>query len=87
MTVTSSDLARELPELIAALDRRVRCVEEAGEDAVARGAAALCEKAARRVGGQNAPAAWPSWSPFKFRRRIPAFTYRGRLGSGSQLPS
>ena len=49
MAVTKSDLARELHELIAALDRRVRRVEQAGEEAIARDAAALREKAVHRL--------------------------------------
>jgi hypothetical protein len=49
MAVTASDLARELHELIAALDRRVPRVEQAGEEAIARDAAALREKAVQRL--------------------------------------
>jgi hypothetical protein len=41
MAVTASNLVRELQELIAALDRRVPRVEQAGESAIARDAAAL----------------------------------------------
>lgn len=44
-----SALARELEELIAALDRRVPHVERAGEAAIARDAAALRAKAASRL--------------------------------------
>jgi hypothetical protein len=42
-------LARELEELIAALDRRVPRVEEAGEAAIARDAAMLRAKAFNRL--------------------------------------
>jgi hypothetical protein len=49
VAVTPNDLARELHELIAALDRRVPRVEEAGEAAIARDAAALREKAVQRL--------------------------------------
>jgi hypothetical protein len=49
MAVTSPDLARELEELIAALDRRVPRVEEAGEALIARDAAALRAKAVERL--------------------------------------
>lgn len=49
MAVTASDLARELHELIAALDRRVPRVEQAGEEAIAQDAAALREKAVQRL--------------------------------------
>lgn len=43
------DLVRELEELIAALDRRVPRVEEAGELLIARDAAALRAKAVERL--------------------------------------
>ena len=43
MAVIPDDLAGELHELIAALDRRVPWVVEAGEAAIARDAAALRE--------------------------------------------
>ena len=43
------ELARELEELIAALDRRVARVEQAGEADIARDAAALRAKAVRRL--------------------------------------
>lgn len=49
MAVKPNELARELHELIAALDRRVPRVEHAGEAAIARDAAALREKAVRRL--------------------------------------
>lgn len=47
MAVT--ELARELEELIAALDRRVPRVNEAGEADIARDAAALRAKAVDRL--------------------------------------
>jgi hypothetical protein len=43
------ELTRELEELIAALDRRVPRVEEAGEAAIARDAAKLRSAAVRRL--------------------------------------
>ena len=49
MAVNVNDLKRELHELIAALDRRVRRVEQAGEADIARDAAALREKAVQRL--------------------------------------
>ncbi len=49
MAVARSELARELEELVAALDRRVPRVERAGEGAIARDAAALREKALTRL--------------------------------------
>jgi hypothetical protein len=49
MAVNTRELARELEELIAALDRRVPRVEQAGEAAIAREAAALREKAFARL--------------------------------------
>lgn len=49
MVVAAHDLARELHELIAALDRRVPRVERAGEEGIARDAAALREKAVQRL--------------------------------------
>jgi hypothetical protein len=53
VAVTPNDLTRELRELIAALDRRVPRVEQAGEAAIARDAAALREKAVRRLRALN----------------------------------
>lgn len=44
-----TDLARELEELIAALDRRVPRVERAGEAAIAHDAAALRARAFERL--------------------------------------
>lgn len=49
VAVTVSDRMRELEELIAALDRRVPQVWQAGEAAIARGAAALRAKAVERL--------------------------------------
>jgi hypothetical protein len=49
MAMNRIDLARELNELISALDRRVPRVEQAGEASIAREAAALREKAVRRL--------------------------------------
>jgi hypothetical protein len=49
MAVSARDLTRELEELIAALDRRVPRVEQAGEAVIARDAAALRAKAVDRL--------------------------------------
>jgi hypothetical protein len=49
MAMTTADLARELEELIAALDRRVPRVEQAGEVTIAREAAALRARAIDRL--------------------------------------
>ena len=49
MAMNAGELARELEELIAALDRRVPRVEQAGETAIARDAAALRAKAFSRL--------------------------------------
>jgi hypothetical protein len=49
MAVNAQELMRELEELIAALDRRVPRVERAGEEAIARDAAALRKKALERL--------------------------------------
>lgn len=49
MAVSTSALARELEDLIAALDRRVPRVEQAGEVAIAREAAALRARAVARL--------------------------------------
>ena len=57
MEVTNAEIARELHELIAALDRRVPRVERAGEISIARDAAELRAKAMDRLAefaGQNA---------------------------------
>jgi hypothetical protein len=57
------DLARELEELIAALDRRVPRVEEAGELLIARDAAALRAKAVERLAELVRNTVRPSTSP------------------------
>jgi hypothetical protein len=49
MAMNTGELARELEDLIAALDRRVPRVERAGEVAIAREAAALRAKAVNRL--------------------------------------
>jgi hypothetical protein len=49
MEVDGAALARELEDLIAALDRRVPRVEQAGEISIARDAAALRERAVKRL--------------------------------------
>ena len=49
MPVSAYELTRELKELIAALDRRVGRVEQAGEAEIARDAAALRAKAVKRL--------------------------------------
>ena len=49
MAVNANDLARELHELIAALDRRLPRVEQLGEAVIARDAAGLREKAVQRL--------------------------------------
>ena len=49
MAVSTRDLARDLEELIAAIDRRVPRIERAGEAAIARDAAALRAKAVERL--------------------------------------
>jgi hypothetical protein len=49
MVGDACDVVRELEELIAALDRRVPQVEQAGEAEIARDAAALRAKAVERL--------------------------------------
>ena len=49
MAVITNDLESVLEELIAALDRRVPRVEQAGEAGIARDAAALRAKAVKRL--------------------------------------
>jgi hypothetical protein len=49
MAMTPSRVARELQELIAALDRRVPQVQRAGEASIARDAAALKARALKRI--------------------------------------
>jgi hypothetical protein len=50
VAVTANELARELRELIAALDRRIPRVEQPGEVAIARDAAALRAEALALLG-------------------------------------
>lgn len=45
----SRDVERDLQELIDALDRRVPHIERAGESSIARDAAALRDKAVKRL--------------------------------------
>ncbi len=47
--VTRARVLRHLRELVVALDRRVPHVERAGESQIARDAAALREKAMKRI--------------------------------------
>jgi hypothetical protein len=49
MAVTVAELIGELNELIAALDRRIPRVEQAGEASIARDAAVLRERALKRL--------------------------------------
>ena len=49
MTVERAELLRELQELVEALDRRLPRVEQAGEAAIARDAAALRATALKRL--------------------------------------
>jgi hypothetical protein len=49
VAVTTSELIRELEELIQALDRRLPRVEQAGEAAIAADAARLRDKAVTRL--------------------------------------
>ena len=49
MAVSTGELARELKDLIAALDRRLPRVEQAGEVTIAREAAALRARAVNRL--------------------------------------
>ena len=49
MAMNAGEFTRKLEELIAALDRRVPRVEQAGEAAIARDAAALRTKAVDRL--------------------------------------
>ena len=49
MAVSTDELESVLEELIAALDRRVPRVEQAGESGIARDAAALRAKAVKRL--------------------------------------
>jgi hypothetical protein len=49
VAVTTTELIRELEELIQALDRRLPRVEQAGEAAIAADAARLRDKAVTRL--------------------------------------
>ena len=49
MAVTGADLALKLRELIAALDRRLPRLEQAGEASIASDAAALRDRAVKRL--------------------------------------
>jgi len=49
MAISETELASELRELIAALDRRASNLENAGEAAIARDAAELRSKAVKRL--------------------------------------
>ena len=49
MAVSAEELSTALQELIAALDRRVPRVNDAGETAIANDAAALRAKAVKRL--------------------------------------
>ena len=49
LTPTATGAARELLELIAALDRRVPQAQRAGEASIARDAAALKARALKRI--------------------------------------
>ena len=60
-------LARELKDLITALDRRVPHVERAGEASIARDAAALRAKAMKRLTELEAEAASALSAPTRFR--------------------
>jgi hypothetical protein len=61
LAVSAHELARELEELVAALDRRTPRVEQAGESAIARDAAALRAKAVDRLAElASNPAVWPA---------------------------
>ena len=71
MAVTASDLARELQELITALDRRVPRVEQAGEDAIARDAAALREKALKRLRELDEPHGIAALEPSNRSTQVP----------------
>jgi hypothetical protein len=60
MAMKLGELARELEELIAALDRRVPRVEQAGEVTIAREAAALRARAVTRLAELGAVAVAPA---------------------------
>jgi hypothetical protein len=63
VAVSPSELARELHELIAALDRRVPRVEQAGEAAIARDALTLRDKAVKRLAELQADLATSAVDP------------------------
>lgn len=63
MVKTASELARDVEALIAALDRRVRQVDQAGEAAIARDAAALRAKALGRLAELASEADAPGTAP------------------------
>jgi hypothetical protein len=71
LAMTRSRLARELEELISALDRRVPHVERAGEASIARDAAALRTKAIKRLaeldGKEQVPSRRPASGPKRVR--------------------
>ena len=55
---SQKELVKHLPELIAALDRRVPQIERHGEHDIARDSALLKKKAEARIAGlENGPAA------------------------------
>src|SRR5690349_3361154 len=78
MAVNRRELTRELEELIAALDRRVPRVEEAGEAAIARDAAALrpslieAPERSRLLGGTAIASGAIAVDPSPARRHTPA---------------
>jgi hypothetical protein len=76
-------IVRELHELIAALDRRVPRVEQVGELAIARAAAALRDEALKRIatlereGDADAIASWSGPIP------APAYIPRRTAGDSN----
>jgi hypothetical protein len=71
VAVNPNELTRELYELIAALDRRIFRVEQAGEAIIARDAAALRDKAVQRLrelNEQSKPAALQASDRWKQNR-------------------
>jgi hypothetical protein len=62
MAVSPNELESALEELIAALDRRVPQVEQAGEAGIARDAAALRAKAVKRLAELEGDAVHPPTS-------------------------
>lgn len=83
MAVTASDLARELGELIAALDRRAPRVERAGESAIARDASALREKAVQGLSNSTRTSGLPlaGRAIVQVDCRIPEWTRKRQLES------